>query len=469
MVIKATGKGYSHESYWANQRTERKVKKSTRIKDVIGGLMLGVMACLIFIACGSDQNAGAGNTQAPSTQAGSLATAGNGNVSTGFGSTTTASSVDNASNTGSSGNATSGAVPAGQVGAPSNQTVPLTPTGYLNQDVRNVIKAVRPAVVEIIAETSSTNNIGSIFGNGGSGGETGIGTGSIISPDGYILTNNHVVEGANKFTVVLPDGRQYDAQLIGREARTSDIAVIKIDPRQNSNQTLPVMKLGDSSKLEIGEAVVAIGNALGLEGGPTVTQGIVSAVGRSIQEPGGAQLSGLIQTDAAINPGNSGGPLLNLRGEQIGINTAAPVDPSQGVVANGIGFAININSITGYVQPFISGGTPAQGNGQTVFAEKPFMGILPQTVTAGLAAQYKLPVKQGVLIGRVDANTPAQQAGWQVGDIIVKMDNTTINTTDDLAGVLARHKAGDTVQATLVNRSGQQRTTQITFSRSPNS
>jgi serine protease Do len=446
------------------------VKKSTRIKDVIGGLMLGVMACLIIIACGSDQNAGAGNTQAPATQAGSLANSGNGNVNAGFGPSATASSGDNnASNTGSSSNATSGAVPAGQAGAPSNQTVPLTPTGYLNQDVRNVIKAVRPAVVEIIAETSSTNNIGSIFGNGGSGGETGIGTGSIISQDGYILTNNHVVEGADKFTVVLPDGRQYDAQLIGREARTSDIAVIKIDPRQNSNQTLPVMKMGDSSKLEIGEAVVAIGNALGLPGGPTVTQGIVSAIGRSIQEPGGAQLTALIQTDAAINPGNSGGPLLNLRGEQIGINTAAPVDPSQGVVANGIGFAININSIMGYVQPFVSGGTPAQGNGQTVFAEKPFMGILPQTVTAGLAAQYKLPVKQGALIARVDPNTPAAQAGWQVGDIIVKMDNTTINTIDDLAGVLARHKAGDTVQATLVNRSGQQRTTQITFSRSPNS
>jgi len=369
--------------------------------------MLGVIACLILIACGSDQEAGAGNSP-QATQNGGFSSSGN---TTGFG--TTANSSGTTNNVAASTSASGGTFQT-VAQAPSNQTVPLNPTGYLNQDIRNVIKTVRPSVVEVIAETSSTSNIGSIFGGGDtSGGETGIGTGSIISPDGYILTNNHVVEGANKFTVVLPDGRQYDATLIGREGKVNDIAVIKIDPNQNSNKTLPVMKLGDSSKLEIGEAVVAIGNALGLEGGPSVTQGIVSAIGRSIQEPNGAQLTALIQTDAAINPGNSGGPLLNLRGEQIGINTAAPVDPSQGVVANGIGFAININQVMTYIQPFINGsGTPAQGQAtQPAFAEKPFMGILPQTVTAGLAAQYKLPVKQGALIGRVDQNTPAQQAG----------------------------------------------------------
>jgi S1-C subfamily serine protease len=442
------------------------VKKSTRIKDLFGGIMLGVIACLILIACGSDQNAGAGNSP-QATQSGGFSSSGN---TTGFG--TAANSSGTTNNVAASTSASGGTVQA-VAQAPSNQTVPLNPTGYLNQDIRNVIKTVRPAVVEVIAETSSSgSNIGSIFGSDNSGGgETGIGTGSIFSPDGYILTNNHVVEGANKFTVVLPDGRQYDATLIGREGKVNDIAVIKIDPNQNSNKTLPVMKFGDSSKLEIGEAVVAIGNALGLEGGPSVTQGIVSALGRSIQEPKGAQLTALIQTDAAINPGNSGGPLLNLRGEQIGINTAAPVDPSQGVVANGIGFAININQVMTYIQPFINGtGTPAQGQAtQPAFAEKPFMGILPQTVTAGLAAQYKLPVKQGALIGRVDPNTPAQQAGWQVGDIIIKMDGTDIKTIDDLAGVLSRHKPGDTVSTTLINIKGQQRTTNITFTKSPNS
>jgi len=441
------------------------VKRSTRVKDVFGGLMLGIIACLIFIACGSDQNAGAGNSPQPS-QNGGFSSSGDNSFAT----TSSSNSGDNnvvASTT------ASGTTYQAVAQAPSSQTVPLNPTGYLNQDVRNVIKAVRPAVVEVIAETSNSGNIGSIFGGSdNSGGETGIGTGSIISPNGYILTNNHVVEGANKFTVVLPDGRQYDATLIGREGKVNDIAVIKIDPAQNGGQPLPVMKLGDSSKLEIGEAVVAIGNALGLEGGPSVTQGIVSAMGRSIQEPNGAQLTQLIQTDAAINPGNSGGPLLNLRGEQVGINTAAPVDPSQGVVANGIGFAININQVMTYIQPFVNGngGTPAQGQStQPAFAEKPFMGILPQTVTAGLAAQYKLPVKQGALIGRVDPGTPAEKAGWQVGDIIVKMDGTDIKTIDDLAAVLQRHKPGDTVSTTLVNRSGQQRTTNITFTKSPNS
>jgi S1-C subfamily serine protease len=447
------------------QERRTKVKKSTRVKDVFGGLMLGIIACLIFIACGSDQNAGAGNSPQPS-QNGGFSSSGDNN---GF---VTAGGPTSGNNNLVASTTASGTTYQAVAQAPSSQTVPLNPTGYLNQDIRSVIRAVRPAVVEVIAETSSTGNIGSIFGSDNSSGETGIGTGSIISPQGYILTNNHVVEGANKFTVVLPDGRQYDATLIGREGKVNDIAVIKIDPRQNGGQALPIMKLGDSSKLEIGEAVVAIGNALGLEGGPSVTQGIVSAMGRSIQEPNGAQLTQLIQTDAAINPGNSGGPLLNLRGEQIGINTAAPVDPSQGVVANGIGFAININQVMTYIQPFVGGSAsaPAQGQAtQPAFAEKPFMGILPQTVTAGLAAQYKLPVKQGALIGRVDPNTPAQQAGWQVGDIIIKMDGTDIKTIDDLAAVLQRHKPGDTVSTTLVNRSGQQRTTNITFTKSPNS
>lgn len=445
------------------------MKKSTRVKDLFGGIMLGIIACLILIACGSDQNAGAGNTQP--TQSGGFSSGNNNSFVTAGNGTAGTTNGNIASSTTASGGTVQSV---GQV--PSNQTVPLNPTGYLNQDIRNVIKTVRPAVVEVIAETSKTGNIGSIFGGGDqSGGETGIGTGSIINAQGYILTNNHVVEGANKFTVVLPDGRQYDATLIGREGKVNDIAIIKIDPNQNGGQALPVMKLGDSSKLEIGEAVVAIGNALGLEGGPSVTQGIVSAMGRSIQEPSGAQLTDLIQTDAAINPGNSGGPLLNLRGEQIGINTAAPVDPSQGVVANGIGFAININQVLTYIQPFVNGNAPAQGQNnsgqatQPAFAGKPFMGILPQTVTTGLAAQYKLPVKQGVLIGRVDASTPAQAAGWQVGDIIVKMDGTDIKSTDDLAAVLARHKPGDTVSTTLINLQGQQRTTNITFTKSPNS
>lgn len=423
--------------------------KSTRSKDVLGGLMIGIIACLILMACGSDNSqAGVGTAQNPATSSAS-----NSFATTGTGAGAGATVVSQ--------------IPAGPTVASVNQAVqsgPVNPTGNLNQDVRAVIKAVRPAIVEIVAETVNSNDFGSIFGRQQPT-ERGIGTGSIISQDGYIMTNNHVVEGANKFTVVLPDNRTYAGRLIGREGQQSDVAVIKIDPK--SGETLPTVTLGDSSKLEIGEAVVAIGNALGLPGGPTVTAGIISAIGRSIQEPNGAQLTDLLQTDAAINPGNSGGPLLNLRGELIGINTAAPVDQSQGTVAQGIGFALNINQTRPLVDAFIKGGGGTNGAPPAQTAARPFIGVLPQAMTAGLQARYQLPINYGILVSRVDPNTPAAQAGLQAGDIIVKMDNTDLKSLDDLAGVLSRHKAGDQVSVNVVARNGQQRQVSLTFGRAP--
>ncbi len=429
--------------------------KSTRLKDVMGGLMIGIIACLILIACGGDSNQA---NSAPSPQSQTTLAIGSGN-SASFGNTQPATGATTAQ--------------LAQVPAQLAQIQPgtvLNPTGQLNLDIRNVIKSARPAVVLIAAEIRSQgsgNNFGGIFGSGGGGQiEQGVGTGSIITQDGYILTNNHVIEGATKLTVVITEpgtGKQtsYPGRLIGREGRSSDMAIVKIEPK--SGEKFPIIPMGDATKLEVGEAVVAIGNALGLPGGPSVTAGIVGAIGRSIQEPGGAQLTQLIQTDAAINPGNSGGPLLNLRGEIIGMNTAAAVDQSsgQGVAANGIGFALNINQTRQYIDALLTGG------GQNVVAERPFMGILPQTNTAGLQARYSLPVDYGALISRVDPNTPAAQAGWAAGDIIVRMDNTDIRTTDDLAGVLSRHKAGDRVNVTLVGRDGKQRDTQITFGRAP--
>jgi serine protease Do len=233
------------------------------------------------------------------------------------------------------------------------------------------------------------------------------------------------------------------------------MAIIKIDPK--AGETLPTIPLGDSSKLEVGEAVVAIGNALGLDGGPTVTSGIVGAVGRSINESGGAQLSDLIQTDAAINPGNSGGPLLNLRGELVGMNTAAPVVQSSGEVAQGIGFALAINQLRPLIDSFVKGTS----------LERPFMGILPQAMTSALAARYQLPVNYGILIGRVDANSPAAQAGWKAGEIIVKMDGKDLRSLNDLSVVLQKHKPGDKVSVTVVDRSGKQREAPITFGSPP--
>jgi len=422
--------------------------------------MIGIIACLILIACGSDNNQ-ANSASSPQSQA--TQSIGGG---ASFGNTQQPAIVSTAAQ------APAVQAPAQAVQAPAQQIQPgtvLNPTGQLNLDIRNVIKAARPAVVLIAAEiqTQGSGGVGGLFGSGaGSQIEQGVGTGSILTQDGYILTNNHVVEGATKLTVVITEagtGKQtsYPGRLIGREGRSSDMAIVKIDPK--SGEKFPTIPMGDATKLEVGEAVVAIGNALGLPGGPTVTAGIVGAIGRSIQEPGGAQLTQLIQTDAAINPGNSGGPLLNLRGEIIGMNTAAAVDQSsgQGVAANGIGFALNINQTKQYIDALLNGG------GQNVVSERPFMGILPQTNTAGLQARYKLPLDYGVLISRVDPNTPAAQAGWTAGDLLVRMDNTDIRTTDDLANVLSKHKAGDRVNVTLVGRDGKQRDSQITFGKAP--
>ncbi|HEX2914204.1 MAG TPA: trypsin-like peptidase domain-containing protein [Chloroflexia bacterium] len=441
--------------------------KSTRLRDLLGGVLIGIIACLILIACGSDSGQTSGSTAAASNQATTAVTSFSNNGSNAAANTNNSNAAGSNQNVAVAANNQSvpTAAQATSNQANGNLSVPLNPSGNYNQDILNVIKAVRPGVV-LIAATITTNKsgggFGGIFGGGGQGQqvEQGIGTGSIITPDGYILTNNHVVEGSTRLAVSLPDGRTYQGRLIGREGQSSDMAIVKIDPK--NNETFPVVKLGDSSNLQVGEGVVAIGNALGLPGGPTVTQGIVSAIGRSIQEPNGAQLTDLIQTDAAINPGNSGGPLLNLRGELVGMNTAAAVDPEQGVAANGIGFALSINSLRSYIDALTKGG------GQAAISSKPFMGILPQTMTAGLAARYQLPVDTGVLIARVDQNSPAAKAGWKAGDIIVQMDGTAIKSTNDLANVLSRHKAGDQVNVTLVGQNGQQRNAPITFGSVPN-
>jgi len=334
----------------------------------------------------------------------------------------------------------------------------VNPTGSLETDVKAVVKAVRPAVVLIAVTIKTSGGGGGIFGGTGGGQiEQGVGTGSIITPDGYILTNNHVIEGAQDIRVTVGNTR-YTGKLIGREGNTNDLAVVKIDPK--SGETFPTIKFGDSSKMEVGDFVVAIGNALGLPGGPSVTAGVISNIGRSIQEPNGAALTNLIQTDAAINPGNSGGPLLNLRGELIGVNTAAAVNPEENTAAQSIGFAISSGQAQPIAQAFIGGKQPTT-------ATRPFLGILPQTMTAALATRYNLSTDQGILVARVDNNTPASKASWKAGDIIIAMDNQPLTSTDDLANVLSKHKPGDVVPATLVGRDGQQRSAPITLGQAP--
>lgn len=335
--------------------------------------------------------------------------------------------------------------PPGGTTANGNSTS-LAPTGNLELDIQNVVTAVKPSVVLIAVTTPQAQ---------------GVGTGSVITSDGFILTNFHVVaaEGASvssqtQIQVVMSDGKKFPAKVVGTD-RANDLAVVKIEATG-----LSVIKQGSSSALQVGQWVVAVGNALALPGGPTVTAGIVGALGRSIQEPGpaSANLTDLIQTNAAINPGNSGGPLLNLNGEIVGINTAAPVDPTSQSAAQGIGFAISIDQAKPIIQTLMSGKSIVP----------PYMGILPQTLTPGLAAQFRLTTDTGVLIRTVEPNSAAASAGWKAGDIITQMDGTKITSLADLQTVLNRHKPGDKVSATLVTTKGQTEQTTITFSQPPN-
>ncbi|MBX6752908.1 MAG: trypsin-like peptidase domain-containing protein [Thermorudis peleae] len=320
----------------------------------------------------------------------------------------------------------------------STNTTASTGSQDLSTAVEAVAQKVLPSVVYISVRTVSPTAFG--FGQV----VQGVGSGVIFDPKGYILTNDHVVGDAQSINVVLSDGRKFQAQLVGRSPQ-NDIAVIKID-----GTNLPVATLGDSDQLKIGQWVVAIGNALGLEGGPTVTVGIVSALNRTLsaQETGGTTMEHLIQTDAAINPGNSGGPLVDLNGNVIGINTAKIQS------AEGIGFAIAINQAKQIVQQLLSG-TP-QG----------YLGVSVVTVTPALAARYNLPVNQGVLIVDVAQGSPAAQAGLQSGDVVVQADGKNMTSASDLEQAIRSHKPGDKLTLTI-NRNGQQQTITATLGQAP--
>ncbi|ABY93839.1 MULTISPECIES: S1C family serine protease [Thermoanaerobacter] len=303
-------------------------------------------------------------------------------------------------------------------------------SGILNL-IPNIYKIVSPAVVEI--STSVAYNYG--YRTRGSG------SGFIISSDGYIVTNNHVIDGASKITVKLSDGRSADAKLVGKDDRT-DLAVLKINL-----PNLPIVKLGDSSKLQPGELAIAIGNPLGESFAGTVTAGIISGLNRNLQSDYGPVK--LIQTDAAINPGNSGGPLVNSKAEVIGITSVKLTsigpsiqDPfgmfqSQGTPVEGMGFAIPINEAKPIIDQIIKHG----------YVERPMMGIGAQTITQQDAAQYNLPV--GVYVVQVQPNSGAEKAGIQPGDVIIKADGKTITSFEDLQSIINNHKVGDVISVTV--------------------
>jgi len=261
-----------------------------------------------------------------------------------------------------------------------------------------------------------------------------LGTGFVISRDGYIVTNNHVVADVDTIKVAFNDGSELEAEIVGRDPKT-DIALIRVQ----SDHDLAALPLGDSSAVRPGDWVVAIGNPFGLE--HTVTAGIVSAKGRNI---GQGPYDDFIQTDAAINPGNSGGPLLNLQGEVIGINTA--INPR----ANTIGFAVPVNMAKEILPQLRASGHVTRG----------WLGVLIQKITPELAESFKLADDAGALVSRVDPEGPAAEAGIERGDVIVSFDGTEISTMEDLPRKVAATPVGKSVKV-VVLREGKTKTLSV--------
>jgi serine protease Do len=308
-----------------------------------------------------------------------------------------------------------------------NQALAVSSTD-IETAVTQAVENTGPAVVTVV---------GTIPGQrtrfGMTGESTVSGSGVFISEDGYILTNNHVIEDAQTITVILADGSEQAATLVGTDLY-SDLAVL-----QAAGDVPAAAVMGNSDALSQGETVIAIGSPLG-EFMNTVTVGVVSATGRSIDTGYGYQIEDLIQTDAAINSGNSGGPLLNLAGEVIGINTLVVRDSSSGTVAEGLGFAIPINTARAVAEQIIEKG----------YFSRPYVGITWQTITPRIAAVYRLPAEYGVYITQVAENSPASQAGLQPGDIITGIDETTLDASHAYINTLFQYSAGDTVTLTVI-------------------
>ena len=290
------------------------------------------------------------------------------------------------------------------------------------RDIQGILAKVEPAVVAIQT------------GGGGAG------TGFVISSNGVVVTNSHVIEGAGgQIEVSFSDGTSLSAEVLGRSV-DNDLAVLKI-----KGENLPAVALGSSDSLKVGDEVVAIGNALALDGGLSVTRGIISGMGRTVPEAEtGATLFNVLQTDAAINPGNSGGPLVNSDGEVVGINTAL-AGGSQNV-----GFAISIDSAKQVIEDLTSGKQ----------VRTAFLGVETRAVTSALAKELGLETKQGALIRRITQGSAAQKGGMSVDDVIVAVGGQEVSRPDDVAAAIRRFQPGDSVQIT-VERDGKRETTKV--------
>lgn len=333
-----------------------------------------------------------------------------------------------------------------RAGVDGNTTVTAEEEG-----ISGVASKVSSSVVSILTQSERQ----SYFGN--TQAQQGAGTGIIVSSDGYILTNKHVVEGSNTVSVVASDGTSYDnVRVVGTDP-LNDIAFLKV----SGVNDLKVAELGDSSTLRIGQSVVAIGNALG-QYQNTVTSGIVSGTGRSVtaandDSTGAETLTDLVQTDAAINPGNSGGPLVNLAGQVIGINTAIASE------ANGVGFSIPINAVKGMLKGVLKDGK----------VERAFVGVNYISVTPDVAKEFKLSVTKGAYVhssnsqSAVASGSPAASAGIKDGDIITKINDIEVGDRGSVASLVAEYAPGDKVSVTLL-RDGKTQTVDVTLGAYPN-
>ena len=309
--------------------------------------------------------------------------------------------------------------------------------------IANVVDTVAPSVVSIV----TSSQVRSFYGTTD---QEGAGTGIIVSKDGYVMTNNHVIDGASAVSVVDSEGNLYeDVTVIGSDP-LNDIAFLKID----SNTTFTPVQLGDSSTVRVGQQVVAIGNALG-QYDNTVTSGILSGTNRPVTASTGTgeaeTLTDLLQTDAAINSGNSGGPLLNMAGQVIGINTAVATD------ANGIGFAIPINAAKGVLAGVLEDGTISRG----------YIGVSYIDLTPEVAREYRLNVTRGAYIytengSAIIADSPADDAGIKSQDIIQKVNDDVIGENGGLSSIIGQYQPGETVTLTIL-RDGKTITLDLTL------